>query len=189
MFIKSRPLQICVGVTAMIAPAIHSVTDVMEWWFGGFTERQLWINLVAFLPMPLLLLGICTALDRRATRISIVGAVLYGASFSYFIYTTIYAIERKIPDYETLWTQLGPIYTMAGAFMVAGGILFSIGALKSSPLPKVSVWLFLCGILANLVLAIIPAPDILQTVGSGIRNAGLIIMGYYVVSRKILEEA
>ena len=167
----------------MIAPAMHLATDVMEWWGGGYGEWQLRVNLLAFLPMPLLLLGICTALGGRPARMIVWGALLYGASFIYFIYTTIYAIEKDLPNYETLWSQLGSSYTLAGAVMVAGGILFSIGSLKASSLPAVSVWLFLSGILVNLVLAIVPAPDILQTVGSGIRNAGLMAMGYSIVSR------
>lgn len=170
----------------MIAPAMHLATDVMEWWVGGYGELQLWANLVAFLPMPLLLLGICMALDHHPARVTVLGALLYGVSFIYFIYTTAYAIAGNIPDYETLWSQLGPVYTVAGGLMVAGGILFSMGSFKTSPLPAVSLWLFLFGILVNLVVAIVPAPDILQTVGSSIRNVGLMIMGYFIVRRERL---
>lgn len=177
-------LRLWVGLVAIAAPALHSTTDVMEWWSGGFTEVQLWMNLAAFLPMPFLLLGICALLNPRPNYLCFLGALLYGLSFAYFAYSTIYAIERNIPNYPTLWNQLGAPYTLAGAFMVVGGCLFAIEALRSSPLPKTAVWLFLLGVVVNLGLAILPAPDILQTIGSAIRNAGLLLMGYYIVNEK-----
>jgi len=37
---------------AMVAPALHTVTDAMEWAQGGVSAPQLWINYVAFVPLP-----------------------------------------------------------------------------------------------------------------------------------------
>jgi hypothetical protein len=62
--------------------------------------------------------------------------------------------------------------------MVIGGLLFARAALRTVVLPKLAVRLFGAGLLINLGLALVPAPDILQTVGTVIRNAGLAGMGY-----------
>jgi hypothetical protein len=169
---------------AIAAPILHSATDLMELRSDGFTPLQLWLNFAAFLPMPLLLPGICAALDPRPGKLCFAGALLYGVAFVYFMYTTIYAIQKDIPDYTTLWNDLGFPYTVAGGLMVGGGLLFGIGALRSSPLPRIAIWMFLLGIVTNLVIAIVPAPDILQTVGSGIRNAGLVLMGLYILQER-----
>jgi putative acetyltransferase len=40
-----------VGVAALVAPALHSITDLMEWYHGGFSSSQLWPNHIAFRPM------------------------------------------------------------------------------------------------------------------------------------------
>ena len=65
--------------------------------------------------------------------------------------------------------------------MVVGGLLFAVAALRGGGLPRLAVWLFGTGLLVNLALALVPAPDILQTVGTAIRNAGLVGMGYSIL--------
>lgn len=182
---KSKSFRRLVGAAGMVAPTLHSITDVMEWRSGGFTEAQLWLNLAAFLPMPFLLLGIYVVVYPRPNAICLLGALLYGASFAYFTYTTIYAIERNVPDYASLWDQLGAQYTLAGILMVLGGCIFAIETVRSSALPKIAILMFLLGILINLGLAILPAPDILQIFGSAVRNAGLFLMGYYIVKKNL----
>jgi hypothetical protein len=175
-----------VGTIAIAAPLLHSLTDVMEWWSGGFTPFQLQLNLVAFLPMPFLLLGIQSAFDpervgvggaRRVGGIGRLGAIAYGASFAYFLYSTVYALANDVPDYATLWAQLGAPYTASGVLMVVGGLLFAVDALRHSRLPRIATATFLVGIVMNLLLAILPAPEIAQTLGSAVRNLGLVLMG------------
>ena len=65
--------------------------------------------------------------------------------------------------------------------MVVGGLLFTGAALRARGLPRPAVWLFGAGLLVNLLLALVPAPDILQTVGTAVRNAGLVGMGYAIL--------
>lgn len=45
-------LAAAVGIAAVVAPALHVITDVLEWHHGGFSTVQLWLNYLAFLPMP-----------------------------------------------------------------------------------------------------------------------------------------
>lgn len=178
---KPTPLGLVVGVAAIVAPILHSVTDVMEWYQQGFSRPQLLLNYLAFLPMPWLLLGICATRDEPLGRAGLAGALLYGIAFTYFAHTTLHALATQAPTYEALWRQLGPAYTMHGALMVVGGLLFTGAALRAGGLPRLAVGLFGAGLLVNLVLALLPAPDILQTLGTAIRNAGLVGMGYAIL--------
>jgi hypothetical protein len=171
-------LPVVVGSAAIVAPVLHCITDAMEWYQGGFSPLQLWLNYLAFLPMPWLLLGIYAVRSEQLGASALAGALLYGAAFTYFAHTTLYALQSRSPNYEALWLQLGPAYTAHGAAMVIGGLLFAGAALRSKVLPRFAVLLFGAGLLINLGLALMPAPDILQTVGTLIRNAGLAAMGY-----------
>ena len=177
-------LSIAVGIAALVAPALHSLTDVMEWYHGGFSDVQLWLNYIAFLPMSWLLLGLYAVHRSRPNIVGLIGALLYGAAFTYFAYTTLYALTEHVPSYEVLWSRLGGLYTFHGALMVIGGLMFAWAALRIGWLPKGGLLLFAAGIVWNLVLALLPAPDILQTIGSAARNLGLMVMGHAVLSRQ-----
>jgi hypothetical protein len=65
---------------------------------------------------------------------ALLGAILYGAAFTYFSYTTLYALKAGIPTYEALWTDLGTLYTVHGGLMVAGGLLFGGSVLRAGSL-------------------------------------------------------
>jgi hypothetical protein len=175
------PLATVVGIAAIVAPLVHSITDLMEWQQHGFSRAQLLLNYLAFLPMAWLLLGFCAVLRPRPGWSALAGAVLYGAAFSYFTFTTVFALVEAVPDYEALWGRLGVTYTIHGGLMVVGGLLFAYGAWNDETLPRLAVAAFATGIATNLVLALLPAPDLLQTLGSAIRNGGLIGMGVAVL--------
>jgi hypothetical protein len=177
-------LNIAVGIAALVAPALHSLTDVMEWYHGGFSTAQLWLNYLAFLPMPWLLLGLYAAHDPRPNIFGLVGALLYGVAFTYFAHTTLYALAEGIPTYEALWSRLGELYTVHGALMVVGGLMFAGSAWRVGWLPAGALLLFAAGIFCNLLLALLPAPDILQTIGSAARNLGLMGMGYAILFKR-----
>ena len=183
------PLNLAVGLCALVAPALHTVTDVMELYNRGFTDAQLWLNLLAFLPMPLLLLGIYSVQVPKPGVDGLLGALLYGAAFAYFTYTTLFALAERVPTYDELWERLGVVYTFFGGLMVCGGLLFGWSAFRVGWLPRSSVLLFLSGIVVNLMLAILPAPDTLQTIGSAMRNFGLMAMGYAILFGKTTAAA
>lgn len=170
-----------VGLAAILAPALHLATDLMEWRQGGFSDLQLWLNYAAFLPMPWLLLGIYAVHLPRPHGAALVGALLYGAAFTYFAFTTLYALAEGIPDYATLWQRTGSAYTIHGALMIAGGLMFGVAALRADQLPRPAVLLFLVGLSVNLLFALIPVPEIAQIAGSALRNLGLIGMGFGIV--------
>jgi len=178
-----QPLRIVVGATALAAPLLHSLTDVLEWLSHGFTPAQVWLNYLAFLPMPWLLLGIYAVHPQRPGNAALAGALAYGAAFTYFAHTTLYALASHAPTYEAMWNDLGPTYTVHGALMVVGGLLFAASVWRAGWLPRAAIGLFAAGLLTNLALALLPAPDILQTVGTALRNAGIVGMGHAILIR------
>lgn len=175
------PLRTVVGLAAVAAPLLHIATDLMEWRQGGFSDAQLWLNYLAFLPMPWLLLGIHAVHEPRPAAYGLAGALLYGAAFTYFAFTTLYAIADGFPDYATLWEWTGPTYTVHGGLMITGGALFGIAVLRAAQLPPAASWLFLAGLAANLAAALLPLPEATQMIGSTIRNLGLAGMGYAIL--------
>lgn len=177
-------LRMAVGIAALVAPALHVATDLAEWLQGGFSEWQLWLNYVAFLPMPWLLLGLYAVHAPRPHAAALVGALLYGSAFTYFAFTTLYALSESVPDYATLWQRTGWVYTLHGGLMVAGGLLFAGAVLRARRFPRGPVLLFLAGLIANLAFAVVPVPETAQMLGSLLRNAGLIGLGAAVLSSR-----
>lgn len=174
----TKTLSRIIAVTAIVAPTLHLISDVLEWSNGGFSRVQLLINYAGFLPMPFLMLGLYAVQRPKIGWIGLGGAILYGIAFIYFAHTTLLALEESFLSYEMLWNHLGAVYTFHGGLMVVGGLLFGFAALKAGVLWQKGVILFIAGLLLNLLLSFLPLPDIFQTIGSSIRNLGLIGIGF-----------
>jgi|SRR6185295_8659621 len=175
-----RSTERWVAVATIVFPILHSVTDAMEWAQKGFSPVQLWLNYIAFLPVPAILLGLYVAQRPRISRWGLFGALLYGFAFVYFTHTTLYALATRAATYEDLWAVLGRTYTIHGAVMVLGGTAFGIATFRAHALPRWTAVLFLSGLGLNFVLTLLPVPDLLQTLGTGLRNAGLVGMGWFL---------
>jgi hypothetical protein len=175
-----------IAITAIIAPTLHFVSDLLEWTNGGFSRTQLLINYIGFLPTPFLMLGLYAYQRPRIGWVGLIGSVLYGVAFIYFAHTTLIALEEAISDYEILLRKLGNVYTFHGGLMVAGGTMFGIASLRAKVLWQGAVSLFLFGIILNLSIALLPLPDILQILGSSVRNLGLIAMGVSIIRKPIV---
>lgn len=172
-----RNFGIAVGIATITASLLHIASDVMEWAGGGFSPAQLGINYAAFLMMPFCMMGLCAVQWPKIGRLGLAGAGLYSIAFIYFAHTTMLSIENALPNYETLWQKLGWVYTLHGAFMIIGGLVFTESSIRAGVLSKPWVAVFLAGLAINLLIVFLPLPDIFQTVGSGIRNLGLIGIG------------
>jgi hypothetical protein len=172
-----------VAITAIIAPALHLLSDVLEWASGGFSQIQLLINYAGFLPIPFLMLGLYAYQRPCIGWVGLIGSVLYGVAFIYFAHTTLIALEESIPNYEMLWEKLGGVYTFHGGLMVAGGAMFGIDSLRAKVLWRGAVGLFTIGLALNLGVALLPLPDLLQILGSSLRNLGLMAMGVSVMRK------
>lgn len=153
----------------------------MEWSKGGFSQNQLLLNYAGFLPMPFLMIGLYAVQRPKIGWLGLTGAIIYGIAFIYFIHTTLLALEESFPNYEMLWHRLGTVYTFHGGLMIVGGLMFGFASLKAGILWQKGVILFIFGLLLNLVLTFLPLPDIFQTIGSTIRNLGLIGVGFGLV--------
>ncbi len=172
-----------VGWAAILLPTLHVITDGMEWAQGGFSDLQLWLNYAAFLPMPALMVGLYAMQRPRIGPAGLWGALLYGGSFVYFSHTALFALTESVPDYAALWTRLGGLYSAHGVAMILGGLLFGWATWRSAVFPRLGAGLFVGGLGCNLVIALLPVPELMQIVGSSVRNLGLIVMGRHLISR------
>lgn len=170
-----------VAVTAIVAPMLHLISDMLEWNSGGFSRTQLLINYAGFLPMPFLFIGLYVVQRPKNNWIGLTGAILYGTAFIYFAHTTLYALAESFQNYELLWNRLGAVYTFHGGLMVVGGLLFGFSSLKAGILWRNGLILFIFGLLLNLIIAFLPLPDIVQISGSAMRNLGLIGIGFMLI--------
>jgi hypothetical protein len=175
-----------IAITAILAPTLHLLSDVLEWTGGGFSRTQLLINYAGFLPIPFLMIGLYAYQHPQIGWDGLIGSVLYGVAFIYFAHTTLIALEDTISNYEMLLAKLGGVYTFHGGLMVAGGTLFGIASLRAKVLGRGAISLFMVGIILNLGVALLPLPDILQILGSSVRNLGLIAMGVSVIRKSVV---
>ena len=174
-------LRLIIGWTAIISPLLHILSDLLEVFGGGFSASQLWINYVAFLPIPFLVIGLYAVQLPRSGWMSLTGAIAYGTSFIFFSGTTLYALVAKTADYPTLIEELGSIYTFFGGLMVVGGILFGIAVIEAKVLPRWTGWLLIFGVSLNLLFSLLAFPDLSHIFASMVRNIAFIGMGIAII--------
>ena len=172
-----QQLRRWIGYAAVLAPTLHSLTDLAEWITGGFSATQLWLNYSAFIAIPFAIAGLFAVQRPRIGWLGLVGAILYGIAFIYYAHTSLYAIQAAVPTYPELWERLGPTYTAHGVVMVLGGLAFGAASLRAKQLPAWACAVFLVGVIANAALALAAAPEMLHTAASLCRNLGLAGMG------------
>ncbi len=175
--------KMVVAAGAIVAPAIHSATDLLEI-ASGFSTVQLTLNYMAFLAIPFAVIGLHAVQRPRAGALSLIGALLYGVSFEYFAGTATYALVRGTPDYATLLRELGGQYTVHGALMVVGGVLFGVAVVRARVLPAWTGITLVVGVFVNLLLALGALPPISQIAGTVVRNVALIGMGASLLGRR-----
>lgn len=169
-----------VAAGAIIAPILHSTSDLLEL-VGGYSPAQLWINYLAFLAIPFVMIGLHAVQRPHAGAGSLLGALAYGSAFTYFAGTTTYALVRGTPDYATLLHELGPAYTVHGAVMIVGGIAFGWGVIRAGVIPRWTGILLGVGVITNLVVALGALPPLGHVAGTLIRNVALVGMGAAVL--------
>ncbi|MGB5634281.1 MAG: hypothetical protein WBM44_21535 [Waterburya sp.] len=174
-------LRLIIGWTAIISPLLYILSDLLEVFGGGFAASQLWINYVAFLPIPFLMIGLYAFQRPRSSWMSLTGAIAYGTSFIFFAGTTLYALVAKTANYSTLVEELGSIYTFHGGLMVAGGMLFGIAVIIARVLPRWTGWLLILGVSLNLLFHLLAFPDLSQIISSIVRNIAFVGMGIAIL--------
>ncbi|MGK7893629.1 MAG: hypothetical protein AB4372_08395 [Xenococcus sp. (in: cyanobacteria)] len=180
----SKNLRVIIGLATIIAFTLHILSDLLEVFSGGFSAAQLWINYVAFLPIPFLMIGLYAFQLPLSGWMSLTGAIAYGTSFIFFAGTTLYALVAKTVDYSTLLEELGDIYTYYGGLMVAGGILFGIAVIRARVLPRWTGRLLIFGVSLNLLFSLLAFPNLSQIIGSLVRNIAFIGMGIAILKNK-----
>ncbi|HEV8439468.1 MAG TPA: hypothetical protein VGT40_15355 [Methylomirabilota bacterium] len=168
-----RPL---VSLTALASSLAYIGSDVAELLGHGFSPAQLYVTYAAFVAVPFFILGLHALQGPRAGWLSLIGAVCYATSFIFYAGTAVYAIVAGTPDYETLVSEMGALYTFHGALLVIGGLLFGAAAIRAAVWPRWTGIALIVGVLLSLFLALVRLPDIMQTAASTIRSVAFVGM-------------
>jgi len=169
------------AISAIAASVVYTVTDIWELYLGGYSQLLLVSNYVAFVVLAFSMFGLFAAQRPYIKGIGFLGTVLFAWSFIYFSHTSLYAIENQIRDYETLWQQLGLVYTLHGVMMVIGGLMFGVATYQLAIFPKWASGCFLVGIFCNLLFALIAVHELWHILATVFRNVGLVGMGFYLL--------
>ncbi len=176
----TKRLIISIAVLTIVAPTLHLASDIAELLSSGYSNVQLITNYAAFLSMPFVMIGLAAIQWPRIGMIGLALAVIYAMVFIYFAHTTLFALQESIPDYATLWSRLGPAYTIHGGLMIVSGLGFAVASIRTGILSTVGLCLFGAGLILNFAFAVLPIPELFQILGSTVRNLGLIVVSIRV---------
>ena len=74
LIVLSKNLRLIIGLATIITVTLHILSDFLEVFSGGFSADQLWINFVAFLPIPFLMIGLYAVQPPLSGWMSLTGA-------------------------------------------------------------------------------------------------------------------
>jgi hypothetical protein len=173
-----------IGIISIAAPILHLFTDILEVFQSGFSVLHLSINYIAFILIPIMIIGLFAIQRPHIGWLGFIGSIGYAIAFIYFASTTTYALLQKIPNYEILISKLGLFYTINGGLMIICGIIFGIEIIRIKVFPLWTGIVLIAGLLINLTVAVLPVSPIIQILGSTARNVAFIGMGLSIVIKK-----
>jgi hypothetical protein len=164
-----------VGLLALAASALYFLSDVIEARQGGFSDRQLWLTLVAEAAVPILMVGLAVVQRPRLGRLGELAALAYAYAFVVFAGSVVYALVNDTKDYDALTHELGAVMTVHGAVMVVGGLGFGYAVTRARLLP---VWTGVALMVGVVLVALAQGlPEGAQLVAAGVRDLSFAGMG------------
>ena len=140
------PAAKVVGLVALAASVLYFVSDVIEVRQGGFSDRQLWLTLIAEAAVPIFVVGLAIAQRPRLGRPGVVAAVAYAYTFVFFAGTVVYALVNGTKDYYSLTRELGAVMIVHGAVMVIAGLGFGLAVRRARVLPAWTAVALMAGV-------------------------------------------
>src|SRR5690349_14495639 len=130
------PFPLLIGSAAFVMSVLYLLSDVVEFFQGGFSTFQLSLTYVSEAAIPLFVLGLYGLQLPRIGWVGLVGAVTYAYAFVFFSSTVVFALVRGTPDWQALTSLMGLWITIHGAAMVLGGVAFGYAVVKAKVLPR-----------------------------------------------------
>ncbi|MBI1734863.1 MAG: hypothetical protein HYR51_06795 [Candidatus Rokubacteria bacterium] len=169
-------MRVAVACVTLASSLLYLASEAMELVAGGFSSTQLLSTYVAFALVPFVVLGLHSLQHAGADWTSLVGATAYGLAYVFYAGTAMYALAAKTTDYAALVHELGGLYVLHGALMVAGGLLFGTAVIRSRVFPWWTGLALLVGTGLALVLNLLELPASAQVLPSVIRTAAFVGM-------------
>jgi hypothetical protein len=164
-----------IGFTALVFSALYFLSDVIEAVQGGFSDGQLWLTLVSEAAVPVFVVGLARVHQPHFTRVGLLSAWAYAASYVVFTGTVAYALVTSAPDYATLNQDLGLVMLVPGVVMVLAGLGFADAVRRARRLPAWTAVSLMVGVV--LVAAAQGLPEGAQVLAAGVRDLGFAGMG------------
>jgi hypothetical protein len=169
-----------VGLSALVFSALYFLSDVIEAVQGGFSNGQLWLTLVSEAAVPVFVIGLARLHRLHFSRLGLLSAWAYAASYVVFTGTVVYALVNRTPDYAALSEDLGPVMLVPGAVMVLAGLGFGDAVRRARRLPAWTAVSLMVGVV--LVAAAQGLPEGVQVIAAGLRDLGFTGMGAAVLA-------
>lgn len=167
------------GTAALGFSVVYFASDLIEAVQGGFSTPQLLMTFVAEAAIPFVVIGLCLVQRPPFGLLGQIGALAYAYCYVFFTLTVTYAIVAGTPDFDSLSREFGPLMTLARSVIVLAGLAFAAEVIRAGSLPR---WTgFSLGIGVVLVAATQGAPDALQLLAVGLRDAGFAGMGLCLI--------
>jgi len=181
------PAAMLVGLFALTASLLYFVSDVVEAWQGGFSDRQLWLTFIAEAAVPIFVVGLAVVQRPRLGRLGELAALAYAYAYVVFTGTVFYALVNNTKDYDALTHDLGAGMTIHGAVMVVAGLGSGYAVSRARLLPAWTAVALMVGVV--LVALAQGLPEGAQLVAAGVRDLGFAGMGVALVRAAAVDRA
>ncbi|MCU1376330.1 MAG: conserved rane protein of unknown function [Actinomycetia bacterium] len=181
------PAAKLVGLLTLVASLLYFASDVIEARQGRFSDRQLWLTLVAEAAVPIFVIGLAVVQRPRLGRLGELAALAYAYAYVVFTGTVVYALVNNTKDYDALAKELGAVMTIHGAVMVVAGLGLGFAVRRARLLPAWTGVALMAGVV--LVALAQGLPEGAQLVAAGVRDLAFAGMGVALLRASAVDRA
>lgn len=168
-----------ISLLTIAAFLLYIITDSIELIQSGLSSFQMILTYICMAAIPFAVMGLYIIDEKKGGVFYLMGALLISISFIYFSGTASYALAENLNDYAALVKKLGFIYLLHGAFLVVGGILFSIALLRARLVHPFIAYCILAASLISLITGVFHLSEKLYILGNYMRNVSFIFLGIW----------
>jgi len=106
-FATVAPLPLLIGSVALVTSVLYLLSDILEFFQGGFSTLQLSLTYVSEAAIPLFVFGLYGVQRPRIGWLGLVGAVTYAYAYVFFSGTVVFAMVSGTPDWQALTSAMG----------------------------------------------------------------------------------
>jgi len=106
-FATVAPLPLLIGSVALVTSVLYLLSDILEFFQGGFSTLQLSLTYVSEAAIPLFVFGLYGVQRPRIGWLGLVGAVTCAYAYVFVSGTVVFAMVSGTPDWQALTSAMG----------------------------------------------------------------------------------